>query len=268
MKLPNKIVLGERSLACYSSVMKALRLLVLPAFLFWAAAALHAADKISFSRIRVLLITGGHGFEQQGFFSLFQTNADVKMIEAEQPAAQAMLKSDKAADYDVIVLYDLWQDISDEAKAAFISRLKEGKGLVVLHHALCSYQKWPEYEKIIGGKYYLDKVTVNGVEQPASSYKHGMHFKIHVADPNHPITRGISDFEIDDETYKDFGVLSDSHPLLTTDEPTSTKTLAWTRDYKGARVVYIQSGHDHTAYENPNYQRLLSQAIRWAAKRD
>ena len=247
--------------------MKYLRRVLLCVALF-SAGHLVAADEAPPAKIRILLITGGHGFEPEGFFPLFRTNADLKVTEAEQPKAQAMFKSDKAADYDVIVLYDLWQDISDETKTDFINRLKEGKGLVVLHHALCSYQKWPEYEKIIGGKYNLDKTTVNGVEKPASSYKHGMHFTIHVADPNHPITRGISDFEIDDETYKDFDVLSDSHPLLTTDEPTSTKTIAWTRTYQGARVVYIESGHDHTAYGNPNYQRLLKQALRWAAKRD
>ena len=30
----------------------------------------------------------------------------------------------------------------------------------------------------------------------------------------------------------------------------------------------MQSGHDHLAFNNPNYQRILRQAIRWTAKRD
>jgi uncharacterized protein len=54
--------------------------------------------------------------------------------------------------------------------------------------------------------------------------------------------------------------------LLTTDEPESNKVIAWAKTYKGARVVYIQSGHDHFAYENPSFQRILKQAIRWTAK--
>jgi len=57
------------------------------------------------------------------------------------------------------------------------------------------------------------------------------------------------------------------HPLLTTDEPESNKVIAWAKTYKVARVVYIQSGHDHFAYENPNYQQIVRQAIRWTAKR-
>ena len=169
---------------------------------------------------------------------------------------------------DVLVLYDMHQEISDEAKADFVNWLKEGKGLVVLHHAIASYQNWPEYQKIIGARYYLQKTNVNGVEKARSAYQHGVNFKIHVVDPQHPITRGMKDFEIHDETYKLFDVADDVHPLLTTDEPLSNDVIAWWKTYGTGRVVYIQSGHDHFAYENPSYQKLLRQAIRWTAKRD
>ena len=149
-----------------------------------------------------------------------------------------------------------------------MARLKEGKGLVVLHHAIAAYPAWPEYWKIIGAHYYLAKTNINGVEKPRSGWKEGMHFRIHIADPNHPVTRGMSDFDTHDETYKWFDVAEDCHPLLTTDEPESNKVIAWAKTYKGARVVYIQSGHDHFAYENPNYQQILRQAIRWTARKD
>ena len=110
--------------------------------------------------------------------------------------------------------------------------------------------------------------VVDGVEKPRSAYKHDMHFKIHVADPDHPVTRGVKDFDMHDETYKWFDVASDCHPLLTTDEPESNKVIAWAKTYEAARVVYLQSGHDHFAYENPNYQRLLRQAISWVGQKD
>jgi len=56
-------------------------------------------------------------------------------------------------------------------------------------------------------------------------------------------------------------------PLLTTDEPTSTKTIGWAHTYGKSRVAYLELGHDHLAYENPSYQRLLAQAIRWTAQK-
>jgi type 1 glutamine amidotransferase len=226
------------------------------------------SGKDSPGKIRVLLITGGHDFEKEEFFKLFADNPDISFQAVEHPKAHALLKPEAAKSYDVLVTYDMHQEISDEAKADFLARLKEGKGLVVLHHAIASYQQWPLYSKIIGARYYLEKTTVDGVEKARSTYKHGMHFRIHVVDPDHPVTRGVKDFDIHDETYNLFDVANDVHPLLTTDEPESNKVIGWVKTYGPARVVYLQSGHDRFAYENPHYQQLLHQAIRWAAKRD
>jgi len=220
------------------------------------------------AKIRVLVVTGGHEFEQEPFFRLFQDNPEITFQAVEHPKAHAWFKPEAAKNYDVLVLYDMHQEISDDAKTNFIARLKEGKGLLVLHHAIASYQNWPEYSKIIGARYYLEKTTVDGVEKARSTYKHGLHFTLHVTDPKHPVTKGVKDFEIHDETYNLFDVATEVHPLLTTDEPESNKVVAWARNYDNARIVYLQSGHDHFAYENPNYQQLLRQAIRWVAQRD
>jgi type 1 glutamine amidotransferase len=224
--------------------------------------------KDSPGKIRVLVVTGGHDFENDAFFKLFKDNPDITYQAVEHPNAHALLKADAAKAYDVLVAYDMHQEITDEAKADFVARLKEGKGLVVLHHAIASYQQWPEYWKIIGARYYLEKTMVDGVEKARSAYKHGMHFTIHVADPNHPVTKGVKDYEIHDETYKWFDVAPDCLPLLTTEEPESNKVIGWAKTYEGARVVYLQSGHDHFAYENPSYQQILRQAIRWTAKKE
>ena len=90
----------------------------------------------------------------------------------------------------------------------------------------------------------------------------------YTADLKHPVTRGVTDFAIHDEVYGGFEVIPQAHVLLTTDEPLNGHNVAWTKTYGAARVVYLQLGHDHQAYENPNYQRLLKQAIRWVAKRN
>jgi hypothetical protein len=218
-------------------------------------------------KIHVLVVTGGHAFEKEPFFKLFQDNPDITYQAVEHPNAHALLKAEASKQYDVIVTYDFGQKISEEAKADFVARLKEGKGLVVLHHSIAAYPAWPEYWNIIGAHYYLAETNVHGVFKPRSGWKEGMHFRIHVPDPSHPVTRGITDFDTHDEAYKWFDVARECHPLLTTDEPESNPVIAWAKTYKGARVVYIQSGHDHFAYENPNYQQILRQAIRWTARK-
>jgi type 1 glutamine amidotransferase len=216
-------------------------------------------------KTRVLLITGGHDFEREPFMKLFTDNPDITYKAAEHPNALELLEPESAKNFDVLVLYDMYQPITEQEKTNFLAWLKEGKGLVVVHHAIANYQKWPEYAKIIGAKYYLEKTVVDGVEKARSAYQHDVNFKVHVADPSHPVTKNVKDFEIHDETYKLFDVHESVHPLLTTDEPLSNKVIAWAKTYGPSRVVYLQSGHDHYAYENPNYQKILRQAISWTS---
>lgn len=248
--------------------MKPLRIALLSLFVFAGAIPLLAAAQGSESaKIRLLVVTGGHDFESGPFFQMFKDNPEVTYRAVEHPKAQALLKADAAKEWDVLVLYDMYQPISEETKADFLARLNEGKGLVVLHHAIANYQKWPDYAKIIGARYYLEKTTVDGVEKARSIYKHDVHFTVKIANADHPVTRGVKDFEIRDETYNLFDVAQDAQPLLMTDEPTSNKIMGWAKAYGPARVVYLQGGHDHFAYENPNYRQILSQAIEWTAKR-
>lgn len=216
-------------------------------------------------KTRVLVVTGGHDFEREPFFKLFKDNPDITFRAAEHPKAHPLLKADAATDWDVLVLYDMHQPITDEAKQDFIARLKDGKGLVVMHHAIASYQKWPEYARIIGAKYYLADEVVDGVQKKRSQWKHDVEIPLQIADPNHPVTQGSKDFVIHDETYNLFDVAPGNHVLITASHPLSNKILGWAKTYENARVVYIQGGHDHLAYENPNFIRLVRQAIQWVA---
>lgn len=228
----------------------------------WLVASVHAAEP----QLRVLLITGGHDYEKDAFAQVFASFTNMSVRHVEHPKAHEWFRPEAAQAYDVIVLYDMWQEISDEAKTNFIRVIQSGKGLVATHHCLAAYQNWDEYGNIIGGKYHEKKYTVNGIEQPASVYLHDVDFRVQIADATHPVTRGVSDFNIHDETYGKFVVNADVKPLLTTTEPTSGKTICWTHNYGQGRVVYYQLGHDHLAYENPNYRRILRQAIEWAAQ--
>jgi hypothetical protein len=222
-------------------------------------------------KLRVLLVVGGHGFEQQPFYQVFKDNPGITFQVASHTNAQQkahdLLRPEAARNYDVLVLYDMWQKITEQAKTDFVNLLKQGQGLVVMHHALANYQDWPEFAKITGGRYVLKKAGEKTPPPNASVYKHDVDFRVRVADPQHPITRGLQDFDIHDETYGKFEVAPEAHPLLTTDEPTSGKVIAWCKEYEASRVVYIQLGHDHVAFENPNYRKLVAQAIQWVGRR-
>jgi len=87
-----------------------------------------------------------------------------------------------------------------------------------------------------------------------------------VVDPTHPVTAGLKDFRIVDETYKYQWIDPHAHLLLATDDSTSDRPLAWSRTYRNARVCYIQLGHGLSAYNDAGFRKIVVQAIRWAAK--
>lgn len=219
-------------------------------------------------KLQVLVITGGHDFEHTAFFDLFKSFSDIDFTEAVQPQANQLYVTGEASRYDVIVLYDMVQDITDEQKQAMMDTFRNGKGLVVLHHALASYNDWQEYEKLIGGIYHLQAVVKDGREIPASTYHHDVEVNVHIADPNHPVTAGLQDFVLRDEVYGGFSTEPSIHPLLTTNHPRSSPVIAWSNEYGKARVVSIQPGHDAHSWNNPNYRKLLHNAIHWVARSD
>ena len=70
-----------------------------------------------------------------------------------------------------------------------------------------------------------------------------------------------------DETYLMNDATEGSQILLTTDHPKSMRTIAWTRQFKNARVYCLESGHDRETYVDPNYRAVLSRGILWSAGR-
>lgn len=212
------------------------------------------------NKIRVLLVTGGHDFEHDPFLEAFKA-PDLSVKEVTQPDAQQYFAPTRAGEYDVMVWYDFVQKISEESKKDLLDLLNKGKPLVVLHHAIGNYQDWPEALKIMGGRFYID--DKHG--RPTSHFAHDQKLQVKVVDRKHPITRFMSDFETTDETYWDLEMRPDVKPLLATDHPKSNKLLAWTHTYGKSPVATIILGHDHVAYENPAFRRVLHQAIRWAA---
>src|SRR5580765_8659255 len=114
--------------------MKRRLLRTLTGLLFTLPTLIYAAYPAATEKIRVLVVTGGHGFEKEPFFKLFKDNPDITFQAVEHPNAYPSLTAEAASKWDVLLLYDMQQNIPEDAKANFIARLKEGKGLVVLHH--------------------------------------------------------------------------------------------------------------------------------------
>ncbi len=204
---------------------------------------------------RVLVVTGGHDHDAD-FYSVFN-DEQINAVVDPHPNA---FGGDLRKRYDVIVLYDMLRDLDEKRQANLKAFVESGKGIVALHHAVCGNQNWRWWsEEVLGGRYLFEEF-----EGRKSSYLHDVDELITPVG-NHPITRGIKPFRIFDETYKDVWISPRVIPILKSDHPTSNETVGWISPYDKSRVVYIQLGHDRNANLNPNYQRLVRNAIQWSA---
>ncbi len=215
-------------------------------------------------KIKVLIISGGHGFKHKPFYEVFNSIPSITYDSLVQPLANVMIASPEINRYDVLVFYDMVESITPEQQEAYINLLKKGTSMIFLHHSLVSYQKWPEFVKIVGGQYHTDPVVVNG-DTLNASYDHDINIPVKVEDRNHPVTKGISDFEIVDEVYGGAEIMPQVKPLLSTTHPKSMRYVAWINHYGNSDVIYIQLGHGPSGYTNPNYRKLIQQAIEWSA---
>ena len=165
--------------------------------------------------VRVLLVTKGHPFAREAFFSVFDADPGIEWTHVEQPAAQALFDPDRAEGFDVFVMYDmpgirftggdppvLFSEPPPQYVDGFQALLAAGKGMVFLHHAVAGWPAWPEYAEIIGGRFHYQPGTLRGIDYPDSGYRFDVTHRVEVLDRDHPICAGVGDgFEITDELY-------------------------------------------------------------------
>ena len=202
---------------------------------------------------QIAIVTGQHGFQEKEFDSVFESMEGTQFVRQE---LSEFIKDPNRSRYESILFYNFHRPYPDpQAAEAILNLADRGQGLVILHHAILAFPEWPAYADICG------------IGERSFGYHPGQRIKVHVADTSHPITAGLANWEMSDETYtmKDAG--DDSHTLLTVDHPKSMKIIGWSRTYRKSRVFCLQSGHDNETFSNPQFREVLNRGIRWVARR-
>ncbi|MGJ5640768.1 ThuA domain-containing protein [Formosa sp. S-31] len=216
--------------------------------------------------IKAAVFTGGKNFERDAFVNALNSLNHIKTEEFFHPEGLINFKDPKLDGFDVLIFYHVSQTISEDQKQALLNLFKAGKPMLFLHHALVCYQDWPEYENIVGGRYYHARKDKDSSLIIPSTYIHDQQIPVHITNPSHPVTQGLQDFVILDEVYNLYKIQPDVSPLLQTSHLDSKPIIAWNHTYKNSPIVYLQLGHNHTAYNDTNYRTLLENAITFLAK--
>lgn len=227
--------------------------------------------------IRVLIITGDHGHnwrQTTPFLREILTKAGQQVDVTETPAQD--LNADTLARYDVLLLNykntpkgakdnpaSVW---SEENKKAFTDAIKNGKGLVVYHHASSAFTENSDFAR------EFERLSAGGWR------RQGFHGKMHEFTVTvrriHPITDGITQFHHGrDELYQNSMITPGSEILVTAysdpkKDPKNTgkdEPMVWISTYGKGRVVENALGHDVEAMQSVGFQTLLIRCVEWAA---
>jgi type 1 glutamine amidotransferase len=204
--------------------------------------------------LNVAVITGGHAFDVPGFTRLWRAlpGVDAYIQDLENWADADAATRDG---YDALAFYNMHRGApSGKVLAALERALASGQGIVALHHGILAFDQWAPWHKLTGLTWNWDDFA----------YAHDQRVPLHVTDAAHPITQGIADWEMVDETYLMPDTDGDSHVLITTTHPQCMSTIAWTRHVGDARVFCYESGHDDQAYRDPSFRTVLARGTAWA----
>ncbi|MBM3236391.1 ThuA domain-containing protein [Candidatus Poribacteria bacterium] len=214
-------------------------------------------------KVKVAVITGGHGYDVINFHKLFRSiqDADIYIQHIDDFCQSPEQVRDS---YDAVLFYIMMMNTPvDEGLPWYAGKPRTAlehlgeteQGIWVLHHAILAYPQWPVWDEIVG------------IQGRSFGFHVGQTIKVEIANPEHPITQGLKSWEMVDETYTMNDAGADSEILLTVDHPKSMKTIAWARNYKNARVFCDESGHSDEAWSDSNFRKVVSRGIQWVARR-
>lgn len=227
----------------------------------WCGAAVAAEP----AKIRVLLIAGddvaAHPWREvsEGVRADLVKAGKFDVKVCEDPAALESASLLKPYDVIVFTIYttNATPMISDKAKENLLNFVKEGKGFFVQHLASASFAKWDEFGKLCGRKWVMG----------TSGHGPRSVFEAKIAKKDHPITKGMEAFKVDDELYAKLQGDTPIEVLVEADSDWSKKTepLVFTHQYGKGRVVHNAFGHDGKVVADPNVAKIIVRGVEFAA---
>lgn len=211
---------------------------------------------------QVLLVSGqdypGHHWRKTGAAMEQIVTADdrIEVTICETPHGVSLTH---LACYDaVFVHFKNYQDSLPSTEAMrqrLAAYVKNGGGMCLSHFACGAFEEWPDFVGIAGRIWNGEGHDKRGP------------FTVRIVDKNHPVTKGLSDFETDDELY--FCLKGDPEIHLLCDAFSQVKKADQPQAIvfkpgKG-RVFLSTLGHDVKAFDPGEVKQIYRQGTAWAA---
>ena len=212
-------------------------------------------------KIQTAVIVEGHPYDIVHFQKMLWSFEDCECYV--QPFDLFIEDEKNRNAYDCVLYYSMSLPLPEENSSRKRYLEEElganGQGIILMHHALLSFPRWDLYTDVSG-------VKIRCEEQ----FKYHQNEKVNqrIITGSHPITAGVEEFTVVDETYE---IGEPEEPgneiLIETDNTSGIRKIAWTRTYKNSRVFCYASGHDNAVYADENFRKIMHQAIHWTARK-
>jgi putative membrane-bound dehydrogenase-like protein len=166
-------------------------------------------------------------------------------------------KPEQLDNTDVLVIYAAeGGTIEPDQRTSLEKFTKRGGGIVVIHDGVCGKDAdW--FKTIIGGAWQHGKAKWYEGEV-------GLYFQ----DTSHPITKGITNFDLKDEVYYGMNMLPEAKILASSFHDVFTiAPQIWVYEKDNYRAFVSIPGHNYTTFNLPHYRAMLMRGIAWAGKR-
>jgi hypothetical protein len=212
-----------------------------------------ALDAAAAEKIKLLLV-GGRGHDWKSFHGVISKVLDkTGDFQVTLTADLDDLKPQRIKSYDVVLFYGSGGTFTDPAQEKGLEEfVAQGGGLGGVH-ATDAFRNSDVYWRLLGGRF-----TGHGAGK----------YMMRIEDKQHPVTAPMKDFEISDETYhNDYHPDFKLHSLAHMDRGQEQQSMVWVQPYGKGRVFNTTLGDNRSAWENPQFQRLVLRGLYWAAGR-
>jgi type 1 glutamine amidotransferase len=190
-----------------------------------------------------------------------------KLLSARGASVQGALRfptAEELAKTDVLIIHTGDGGTCNLSERALLEAYtKRGGGLVILHDGMCS-----------DDAVWFATVAGAAKQHGERNWSRGV-LKMHFVDDAHPVTKGLRDFEFNDEAFFMLRKAPEMRVLATTALPQNGEIApqAWVyeRTQPGgqpSRSFVSMQAHYYKNFSQPTYQELILRGIAWAGKRD
>jgi hypothetical protein len=225
-----------------------------------------------------LVVRGGwdghQPVETTDLFIPFLEENDFTVRVEKSPAPYA--DADYMETVDLVVQNNTMTTIEKNEVLGLRAAIESGTGLAGWHGGIAdSYRNNVDYLQLIGGQFaaHPGKAPAERVGEQSDNYV-PYRIKMLPAAADHPITRGIADFDLVSEQY---WVLHDDYNdvLATTTQAVRpwdpwrrpiTSPAVWTRQWGQGRIFVSTPGHRVDILQNSSVRTMIERGLLWAAR--